>query len=74
MVFDRKIVRLLVHCHIVAPSPTGRRLNDKYPINPSHSSHISLNISLAVLFGGNGNTYTVSTQSGICIYTHFFTI
>jgi hypothetical protein len=26
-------------------------------------------VSLAVLFGRHGNSYTVSTQSGICIYT-----
>jgi len=28
------------------------------------------NVSLAVLFGSKGNSYTVSTQSDICIYTH----
>jgi hypothetical protein len=29
------------------------------------------NVSLAVLFGSNGNSYTVSTQSDMCVlYTH----
>jgi len=28
------------------------------------------NASLAVLFGSNGNSYTISTQSDICIYTY----
>jgi hypothetical protein len=28
------------------------------------------NISLAVLFGSNSNSYTVSTLSGMCVYTH----
>jgi hypothetical protein len=28
------------------------------------------NISLAVLFGSNGHSYTVSTLSGMCVYTH----
>jgi len=28
------------------------------------------NVSLAVLFGSNGNSYTISMQSDICIYTH----
>ena len=30
------------------------------------------NMSLAVLFFSNGNSYTVSTQSDMCIYTHIF--
>jgi hypothetical protein len=30
------------------------------------------NVPLAVLFGSNGNSYTISTHSGICIYTHIF--
>ena len=29
------------------------------------------NISLAVLYGNNRNTYTVSTQSGVCMYTYY---
>jgi hypothetical protein len=29
-------------------------------------------IPLAVLFGGNGNSYTIPTQSSICVYTHIF--
>jgi hypothetical protein len=28
------------------------------------------NVSQLVLFGGNSNSYTVSAQSGMCIYTH----
>jgi hypothetical protein len=28
------------------------------------------NVSLAVLFGGNGNSYTVCTVSDMFIYTH----
>ena len=27
-------------------------------------------VSLAVLLGSNGNSYTTSAQSDICIYTH----
>jgi hypothetical protein len=28
------------------------------------------NVSLAVLFGSNGNSCTISTKSHMCIYTH----
>jgi hypothetical protein len=28
VLFEKKILRLLVHCHIDAPSQAGRRLND----------------------------------------------
>jgi hypothetical protein len=28
------------------------------------------NVSLAVLFGSNGNSYTTSKQSDMCIHTH----
>ena len=28
------------------------------------------NISLAVLFGSNGNSYSISMQSVMCTYTH----
>jgi hypothetical protein len=32
------------------------------------------NISLAVLFGSNDSSYTVSTQSDMCVYITFFTM
>jgi len=28
------------------------------------------NVTLAVLFGSNSNSYTISTQSDMCIYAH----
>jgi transcriptional regulatory protein LevR len=28
------------------------------------------NVSLAVLLGSNGNSYTISKQSDMCMYTH----
>jgi hypothetical protein len=28
------------------------------------------NVALAVLFGGNGNSYTICTKSRMCICTH----
>jgi len=32
------------------------------------------NVSAAVSFGSNGNSYTISTQSDMCIYTHIETV
>ena len=30
------------------------------------------NVSLAVLFGSNGNSYTLYMQSGMCIYIYIY--
>jgi hypothetical protein len=38
------------------------------PITPDYRK----DIPLSVLFGGNGNSYTIPTQSSICVYTHIF--
>jgi hypothetical protein len=35
-----------------------------------HHSDLCKNVSLAVLFGSNDNSYTISTQSDMCLYTH----
>jgi hypothetical protein len=32
------------------------------------------NVSLAVLFGSNGNSYTISTQSYMCVHVYIFFI
>jgi hypothetical protein len=32
------------------------------------------NVSLAVLFGSNGNSYKICMQSGVCLDTHIFFI
>ena len=34
------------------------------------ASNLCKNVSLKVLYGNNGNSYTVSTQSDMCIQTH----
>ena len=70
--FEKKIVKRFVQCLVSANSPPGLHPTDKYPVNTSHRSQIA---SGAVLFGISGNSYTVSTNSDICIYIHiFFTI
>jgi len=35
----------------------------------THVLH-NINVSLAVLFGSNGNSYTVFTESDMYVYTH----
>jgi len=65
--FEKEDCKTFVQCHVFAQSPPGRRLNDKYPGNTAHRSDLCKNVSLAMLFGSNGNSYTTSTQ--ICIYT-----
>ena len=68
--FEKKIVKCFVQCHAFAQPPPDRRPNDKYPVNTSHRYRFVLNHSFALLFGSNGNSYTISTQSEIFICTH----
>jgi hypothetical protein len=64
--FEKKIVKHSVQCHIFTQSPPGRRPSDKYRVKTSHGSRFVF----AVLFGSNGNSLTVSAQSEMCMYTH----
>jgi len=41
--------------------------SDKYPVYTSHRSRF---VSLAVIFGSNGNPFTVTLESVMRIYTH----
>jgi len=40
--------------------------NDKYPVYTSHRPRF---VSLTVIFGINGNSYTVTLESVVCICT-----
>ena len=66
--FEKKIAKRFVQCHVFAQSPPGGRPGDKYPVSTSHRYDLCKIVSLAVLFGSNGNSYTVSTQSDMCIF------
>jgi hypothetical protein len=58
----------------VTYSPIYRQVSpkDEYPVSTPDLCKIVL---LAVLFGSNGSSYTVSKQSDMCVYEHmFFTI
>ena len=57
----------------IRPVTASPAPNDKYPVNTSHRSDLCKNVALAVLFGSNGNSYTVCTQ--IYVYINIlFTI
>jgi hypothetical protein len=36
--FEKKIEKRFVQCHVFAQSPPGWRYNDKYPVSASHGS------------------------------------
>ena len=40
LLFEQKIVKRFVHCHISAQSPPDRHPSDKYPVNTSHRSQL----------------------------------
>ena len=56
--FIAGIVKLFVQRHIFSRSPPGRRPSHKQPVNISHRSRFVKNVSFAVLFASNGNSYT----------------
>jgi hypothetical protein len=55
-VFEKSIVKRFIQCHVFAQAPPGRQT---LPTDPD----VFKNVLLAVLFGRNGNSYTISTQS-----------
>jgi len=69
---DREIVKLFVQWHVFAQSPSGRRPDDKYPINTPHCSRFCINFSFALLFGNNGNSYMIYTQSDVCVCMYIY--
>ena len=72
--FEKKTVKRSVQCHVLAQSPSDLHTNDKYPVTLRTALDSCKNVSLSVLFVSNGNSYTVSTQSDVCVYKHnFFT-
>jgi len=54
--FENKIVKLFVQCHVFVQSPPGWRPNDKFQSTFRTASDLCKNVSLAVLFVGNGNS------------------
>ena len=60
-------VKYFVQCYVFYQSPPGRRPNQKYPAQLPVSPDW---FSLALLFGSNGNSFTVSKQSDVSTYPH----
>ena len=68
--FEKKTVKLFVHCHVFAQSPPGRRPTDKYPVNTSHRFqffflmlHLQYYLVATVL-------HAQSLRRQICAYIH----
>jgi len=70
--FKKKTVKRFVQCHLLVRSPPGRRPSDNIQSTLRTATGLCQNVSHAVLFGSNGNSHTVSTQSDmcLCIYTY----
>ena len=67
VLFENQITNRFPQCHVFAQSPPGRRHINKYPVYISHRSRFVL---LAVIFDSNGNSYTATMESVMCIYAH----
>jgi hypothetical protein len=69
---EREIVKPYVQCHIFAQTLLGRLPSDKYQSTFCTVRDLCKNVSSAVLFASNGNSYTICMESDmcICVYTH----
>jgi hypothetical protein len=67
--FGKKILKLLVHCHVFVHSPSGRRPLINIQSTLRTASALCTNVALAVLLDNSGNLYTISTRQ-MCIHTH----
>jgi hypothetical protein len=72
--FEEKVVKRFVQCHVFAHSLPGRRPNNKYPATFLTAPNLCKNVSLAVLFGSNDNKYAMSTQSDMYVYIYIIHI
>jgi hypothetical protein len=70
VIFEKKIVKRLIQCHVYGQSPLGRQQSEKYPIKLRTIPDLCKNDLLPVIFNSNGNSYTTSTQSDVCIHTY----
>jgi len=66
---QKQTVKRSAQCHVLAQSPSGRRPNDKYPVNTSYSSDLCKNVTpqcylIAMV------VHTQSVRCQICVYTH----
>ena len=70
LLFEEETVKRSVQYSIFAQSPPDRRPNNKYPVNTSYRPWFVEKCLTAVLFGSNGNSYTVCTQSDMYMYVY----
>jgi len=66
---ERETVKLIVQCRVFACHHQAGVPVINFRSTFRTSADLCKNMSLAILFSSNGNSYTVSTQSGMCIHT-----
>jgi len=69
---EQKVVRHSVQWHKLFQSLPYQHPNVNIQSTLHTTPNLCKNVSLVVLFGSRSNSYTASTQSGKCMYTHFF--
>jgi hypothetical protein len=77
VLFHKHTVKRSAQCHVFARSPPDRRPNDKYPVNTSHRSDLSINVSLqcylvatVILIPSVRSQTCVCVCVCVCVYTH----
>jgi len=67
--YQKKNVKPSVQCHVLTQSPTGRRPNNKYPVNTSHRSDLCKNVLLE-FYLITTVIYIQAVHSQICVYVY----
>ena len=71
--FGKKILKRLVQCHVFVQSPSGRRPMINMQSTLRTAPDLCTNVTLAVLLGSSGNSYSLYAVR--CVYIHMsFTI
>ena len=66
----RKFLKCIVQCYVFFQSPPGRHPMINILSTICTPYNLCKNFSLAILFGSNSKSYTVSRQLDMCVYTH----
>jgi hypothetical protein len=64
--------KTVFQCHIFAHSPSGRHPNDKCQSTRGTGADLCKIVSLAALFGSNGNSYTIYMQSDVYVSIYIY--
>jgi hypothetical protein len=69
--FDKKIVKYFVQCYVLTQSLPGRHPVINIQSSLCTTPDLCKNVSLTVLYGSNGNSYT-SVCGQKCAHIHIF--